>query len=612
MTLKIERIQIKNFRSIRDLSLEPADLAVLVGRNDSGKSNVLRAINLFFNNKTTKDEEIDFALDHSLFNHPNRRAKEIIIQLQIRPPENYRRVNGDQIFWEKRWRAEGLVHDEYVGRRKVEGPRGGVRWEDLTIPDKSNLHTLLRNIRYIYIPAIKDISYFSELRASIYNVISDVAGREFLDSSSDFESSISRQLSDLTSEIASSLGLQSRLALPRDLSHIFESLDFLSENHNISLDARGDGIKARHIPLILKFMADKKRSLQGRGAQPYNFIWGYEEPENSLELSSSIALADQFLTFVSNSITQIFITTHSPIFYNLHSRQLSSAISVSCHHIYRDSDEDGTKQAENLTDLDERMGTTALIAPLLKDIEESVRRKERARAAVETLAAANRRKVFVEGPSDKLFFDKAFAVFAGDRAEEIDVVTQTSGGINYVIDMLLSWRSRGKHHSGQLRAAGLLDSDSAAKKAANNWNSAPGNVDSAKCFKLPSPPHLLPALKQGFPVPIVLECLYNPQAWNWAEQQGYLGNRDLTGILPAALSSQILSGLTTLDEQLHRDWAVFIKKQFIPRTKTIMARHFANKPDDEFRALFQFLEPLIEDVVAYLFPASNAIEYTNL
>lgn len=413
MSLRITKIDIRNFRSARNLALSPGKLAVLVGKNDSGKSNVLRALNLFFNGRTMPGDDLDFETDHNVFNQPNRRAKEIAIKLEIPMPESYRDTNGDFVVWERRWRAEGLVYNEYSGRRRVAGPRGGASLETVDIPDRSNVHGLLRNINYIYVPAIKDLEYFSELRASIYDIIAEVADREFRNSSQDFEQSISDQLQDLTTQITASLGFRSRLALPKDLSHIFESLDFLSEGQDISLDSRGDGIKARHIPLILKFMADKKRRLQVRGSAPHTFIWGYEEPENNLELSSSVELADQFWDFVDHGISQIFLTTHSPVFYNLHRKNVGEE-RITCHHIFREVDSDGTKEASELGDLDDRMGTTALFAPMVTDLEDKVRRQEQARAEVEQLAQANRRKLLVEGPSDKLIVDKALSVFAPD------------------------------------------------------------------------------------------------------------------------------------------------------------------------------------------------------
>ncbi|WP_081874814.1 AAA family ATPase [Thioclava atlantica] len=125
MGLKITKIEIKNFRSARNITVSPGELSVLVGKNDSGKSNILRALNLFFNGRTDFAELLDFDVDHNVFNKPNQRAKEIRVKLEIELPETYRETNGDYISWEKRWRAEGLVRSEYFGARRVSGPRGG-------------------------------------------------------------------------------------------------------------------------------------------------------------------------------------------------------------------------------------------------------------------------------------------------------------------------------------------------------------------------------------------------------------------------------------------------------------------------------------------------------
>lgn len=602
MSLNITKIDIRNFRSVRNLSLSTGKLAVLVGKNDSGKSNFLRALNLFFNGRTMPESVLNFDVDHSVFNNPKKRAKEISITLEIKMPETYKATNGDFVVWERRWRSEGLVHDEYSGRRQVTGPRGGNKLETVEIPQKSNAHALLRNINFVYVPAIKDLEYFSELRASIYDIIAEVADKEFRNSSQDFEQSISHQLEDLTQQISASLGFRSRLALPKDLSHIFESLDFLSEGHDISLDARGDGIKARHIPLILKFMADKKRGLQGRGAQPHTFIWGYEEPENNLELSSCVELADQFWDFIDHGVSQVFLTTHSPVFYNLHRKQEEGENRISCNHIFREADEVGTKQATELGDLDDRMGTTALFAPMVTDLEDRVRRQEQARADVEQLALANRRKIFVEGDSDKLIIDKALKVFAAERVAEIDVETKVGAGINYVIDMLHSWRWRAKHHPELPMAAGLLDGDPEAKTALQKWNDIPDNIKSAKCFKLPTPPHLMPVLQAGFRVPVVLECLYDKAAWVWADDRGHLKTRNVPGVISSKLINQIVNAETTLDDHLHEDWAIFVKKEFEQAGKGSMARHYANKNNDDFGALMPFMKPLVDEIVAYLFP----------
>ena len=46
MTMKLLKLHIENFRSLRDVTWEPGDLNVLIGPNAGGKSNLLKAIDL--------------------------------------------------------------------------------------------------------------------------------------------------------------------------------------------------------------------------------------------------------------------------------------------------------------------------------------------------------------------------------------------------------------------------------------------------------------------------------------------------------------------------------------------------------------------------------------
>lgn len=261
MAATINKIHIENFRSIRQIDADLAQLAIFVGKNDCGKSNILRALNLFFNDETNPGAEFSFADDYNFFAPVRaRKAKEIVVRLEVALPETYHATNGQVIIWTKRWREGGLWSEEYdyYGQRIKRNRRGQEVREDVTISDKSNVHALLRKIDFEYVPAIKDSDYFNDLRGRIYGIISDAAARTFHISSAAFEQSIGDHLTELTTSISASLGFDTRLALPRDLYHIFERLDFLSGEKSVSLNNRGDGIKARHIPLILRFMAEKK------------------------------------------------------------------------------------------------------------------------------------------------------------------------------------------------------------------------------------------------------------------------------------------------------------------------------------------------------------------
>lgn len=46
--MKIQKIAIRNYRSLRNLTIYPKHILALVGRNNSGKSNLIKTLELFF------------------------------------------------------------------------------------------------------------------------------------------------------------------------------------------------------------------------------------------------------------------------------------------------------------------------------------------------------------------------------------------------------------------------------------------------------------------------------------------------------------------------------------------------------------------------------------
>ena len=62
----IKRIRIQYYRSIYYLDFKNLnDVNVFAGLNDAGKSNILKSLNLFFNNETDWDSFFDFENDFS-------------------------------------------------------------------------------------------------------------------------------------------------------------------------------------------------------------------------------------------------------------------------------------------------------------------------------------------------------------------------------------------------------------------------------------------------------------------------------------------------------------------------------------------------------------------
>jgi len=86
----IHRIEIKYFRSFGEKSvkiIDLKDLNIFSGSNDVGKSNVLKALNLFFNNIINIDEEFDLRKDLSILQR-NRSETKIAKKRSTRTDED--------------------------------------------------------------------------------------------------------------------------------------------------------------------------------------------------------------------------------------------------------------------------------------------------------------------------------------------------------------------------------------------------------------------------------------------------------------------------------------------------------------------------------------------
>jgi len=594
----IRSIHIENFRSIRSLDADLAQLAIFVGRNDSGKSNILRALNLFFNDETNPGTDFLFQDDYNFYAPARvRKAREVLVRIEIDLPQSYHRTNGHVIIWTKRWREDGLWSEEYdyFGQRIARNRRGQEVRESVEIPDKSNVHALLRKIEFEYVPAIKDAEYFDDLRGRIYGIISEVAARTFRDSSAAFENSIGEHLNELTTSISASLGFDTRLALPRDLSHIFERLDFLSGEKSVSLNNRGDGIKARHIPLILQFMAEKKGELQRRGGPPISSIWAYEEPENNLEMASAVQLADELHTLSKACTAQILLTTHSPAFYDLGQREEA----VVLNFVTRAADVDGTVIKADPTGIDESLGTLAMLTPRISEMVSEVRAQEAARSEALRLAEQLCPRIFIEGESDRIVLARALQLFFPDLVDAVRFETKHDGaGHHYVIDMLMGWRSQHKHHPDRPKAVGIVDSDANAEKKA--FNDEPDNIRSAKCFSYPKPALLHGALNAGFRVPVTLEVLYPHAVWVDALAKGYLTPRDRLKVYPTALINAILSGAAQPGDGLEEAWAIFVSYDFRSDVKIAAAQELARQGDAVCAETLANFRPILTQALTFL------------
>ena len=346
--ITIKRIHIKNFRSIVDEMITLKDLNCFVGLNDSGKSNVLKALNLFFNGETDFDTPLDFENDYSkLAKRGQKQAKEIIVELDIVIPDTFKEKGIKR--WKKVWRSEG-VHQDNLSELFSAGSKG---------------LTFLSRIQYLYIPAVKSNEYFRGLLSNVYLSMTQTANSALKDLNEQYSNQLQALTVGLTQQLRSVLKMDSAIQMPSNLSTLFRDLTFSTSDQNvgnISLEHRGDGIKARHIPSILQFIQKNTEDARQKKSISGSYIWGFEEPENGVEYLSCFEMAQEFLLYAKSC--QILTTTHSPAFYTLKSNE-----NVACFLTNKRSG--CSKYIEETEEkINERMGLLQMVAPFIQAVKE--------------------------------------------------------------------------------------------------------------------------------------------------------------------------------------------------------------------------------------------------
>lgn len=448
--ISISNIQIKNFRSIKNLNVKTDDLNIIVGLNDVGKSNLIKALNLFFTGETESGCKYNFSRDFTyLFNKKSGKAQEILISLQFYVPDYY--SNCGTYTWEKRWRSDGLNKDVITG---PDGEKNTAR---------SKVPGTLRRIQFRYVPAVKSQEFYKELMRQLYVSMSCNLQNPLNQSTQDFAEAIKENTLLLSEEIKDRLGFNSILSVPQDLTEIFSSLVFRTkktdENVEVPLSLRGDGIQVGHIPIILKYLSDEANAYNSKGSSRIYTIWGFEEPENGLEMARTIELANDFVNYSSQ--IQMFITTHSPAFYMKKGEE-------NCEVIYalKESDDEGTKFKKDIDrmKLHKDMGIMPLLAPI---IEEKAKEIEAAYEMSINGVLVDKDTILVEGPTDKIYLECAIQAFSEELSRRIQdgelIIFCKDGeaGCTKVSDFAISW-SYSSNHS---RLVALFDRDEAGEAA---------------------------------------------------------------------------------------------------------------------------------------------------
>jgi predicted ATP-dependent endonuclease of OLD family len=335
--MRISALTIRNLRSIEELSLDlPNGLTTIVGANSSGKSNILRAFELFFTGR------IDRRLFIASFDMPswiiNAKAPAARTSIHVEFDLADRGSNRlwkevEKLFSAKTWpipAEKKITIIRYFSRGNASGyqciiPTKGTRQSECK--ELSELAELLiRRVEYRYVPSLKDLQSESfrqvseELKARLLSVWAGGDRKEVSEKREAFQK-IRGEIEALIQDAAKGLSASLKDHFPEvsalklamastDLEDMIGNLDiFADDGHETLMRQKGSGIQGASIIHMLRIL----RETAPRGANSKQlFLWNIEEPETFLHPSAQRRLAKMLKNQSSN--TQILTTTHSPLF----------------------------------------------------------------------------------------------------------------------------------------------------------------------------------------------------------------------------------------------------------------------------------------------------------
>lgn len=406
---RISKIEIKNFRSIKtEIVGNLSELNVFSGCNDVGKSNVLRALDMFFHKRN-----IDF---YEEFNIERKaeikqlRQKQVISVKVFFINDTYKNL-PPTFFVKRTWDKSGEMSSQTDDTETWRKTQDGISITQV----RTALSMYLNKFRFKYIPAIKENSCFNTLLVELYNAIVDnKAGtaEEFEETLSDFNSKLAKLSQELSDFFLNTAGIRSTVAIPTtagDLAKRLAVSTYADANGDdiIPLFNRGDGIRMHYIPAILNFISDLENNKW--------HIWAIDEPETSCEYSKSAVLANDFVTkyCIHN---QIFIASHSFHFISLNGDK------VSRYRVFSNDNKSHIRlintELFEQEELKSELGILSLLNGLQEVYDNYQKERELISANIDIIKHAEKPLLLFEGESDRILFQKAFANLYPDEQHD--------------------------------------------------------------------------------------------------------------------------------------------------------------------------------------------------
>lgn len=342
----INKIVISKFRSFgENVEIDCSDVNVFSGGNDSGKSNIIKALNLFFNQKTDNYTGYIPQDDFNKWFRANNVGGTRDISIKIHFDKGYYKdpegINKGFIA-ERVYGTNGSITSHYYleGEDRPLSP-------DTTSYKRADAVTR-GTIKFVYIPAIRDSNFRRFIQGELIQITN---GMKKLDKEfNSLREELNKTFTDFGGQIRDKININ--VVADVTFSTLLESLAFatdeqitikkkgtgaITEKQPIPMTNRGDGIQMQFISFLLWFISAKDKS--------HKYIWGFEEPEVAYEFKKQFDMAEIFRDTFSKD-AQVFITTHSPAFI------MDKGTNIRQYRVYKEKDNVKNRELSYVKDID--------------------------------------------------------------------------------------------------------------------------------------------------------------------------------------------------------------------------------------------------------------------
>lgn len=349
--MKLESIDIHNFRSVIDVNIEARDYMLLVGANNAGKSTILNALRTFYDDaKWSADDfpkagavdgeswvQFRFQLDDDEWagladKYKDNVADQSLTVRRYFKSEDKSRVQKDQsnIFGQINGQ---LDVDQFYGAKNVGTAKVG---QVLYVPaqttpaeqTKMSGPSPLRNmLNFLLKKVVSKSDAFKEITTA-FDKLNIEARKE-----DGFLSEIAKPLNTAISSWNIKIDLSVNAVAPEDISKSLVKFAFVDSSlgdMGFDLERYGHGFQRSVIYELIRLaptFKEEKKSDKKEFNPSFNLVL-FEEPEAFLHPSQQESMAYHLRRLAAEEGQQVVITTHSPTFVGKAAEQIGQLVRI--------------------------------------------------------------------------------------------------------------------------------------------------------------------------------------------------------------------------------------------------------------------------------------------